>query len=224
MWQVSQATALTWSSRCRLSMPATPCGVSPWHFSQRTRPSTAGALIDIPAIRCSAVAWQSWQRIFSVPMCMSKSAGGSARIGSRSPCLVYEVAAAGEVARAARLPRRPPHLPRNGGQVERRVGQAAAARHLPVRAGRVVADQAVDVGRVGEIELRVHPAVADVAGGALLQVRTDRDAGVVDHHGQADVDPVLVPLQGGRAALPVPVGRPQHVLPDLRDGRSGSCG
>ncbi len=136
--------------------------------------------------------------------------------GLQIPMLGVRGPTACEVTGTAGLPGGPSDLLRDRGQVQRRVGEAAFARVFPVRAGRVMTDQAIDVGRVGEVEFRVHPAIADVAGGALLEVGADGDAGIVDHQRQTDIDPVLISLQRGGVSLPVPMGRLQHVLSHLR--------
>jgi len=144
--------------------------------------------------------------------------------GLQVPVLGVGGAAAVEVTGAASLPRRTPHLPRHGRQVHACRRQAGIERVFPVGAGGIVADEAVDVGRVAEIEVLALLAVADVAGGALLHVGRDGDAVVVHHQGEADVLAVLVAGQRGREALPAPVGGAQQILAHLRMAAQAGAG
>jgi hypothetical protein len=87
--------------------------------------------------------------------------------GLQIPVLGVRGPSAFEVTGTAGLPGGPPHLFRDRGEVQRRVGEPAFARILPVRSGGVMTHQAIDIGLVGEVEFRIHPTIANVAGGAL---------------------------------------------------------
>src|SRR6186997_2202355 len=84
-----------------------------------------------------------------------------------------------------RLPHRPGlrrELPRLVGRVSRTCGE------LPVLAGRVVTDKAVDVLGLAEIERRILPAISRMAAGAARLVRRQRDAEVVDRVDLVELD------------------------------------
>ena len=79
-----------------------------------------------------------------------------------------------------------------------------------------MADQAVDIRRVGEVVTGIDPSITNVTGRALLKVWADDDTGVVHHQRQADIDAMLVSLERRGITLPIPVGSVQQILPDLR--------
>ena len=110
---------------------------------------------------------------------------------------------------------RPRHLARAGRILGRLIDRVAGeAGVFAIAAGGVVAHQAVDVLLDREVVVRVLPAIADMAGGAVRIVRRDRDAEIVE-------DVLLAqPLLGVRVQeLPGPMLGALHLL-----GRFGVAG
>jgi hypothetical protein len=99
-------------------------------------------------------------------------------------------------------------------QVDARVRGTRRRRTFLVRAGLVMAGQAVDVLRVAKVEVLVLPADADVALRAPTLVGRHRLAEIVDEVLLA-VDPGLVAGDVGRDTVPLPVGGRHHVVTDL---------
>ena len=83
-------------------------------------------------------------------------------------------------------------------QVDLLGGKSGSGRRLFVGAGGVVADQAIHLRGVGQIETGILPAVADVATGAARFVRPDGNAEVVDGIDLPAVDAFSVNDLGGR--------------------------
>jgi hypothetical protein len=101
-------------------------------------------------------------------------------------------------------------------KVEGRIRQASFARIFLIGVRGVMANQAVNIRRVGKVIGRIHPSVPDVTGSALLEVGADGTAGAVDHQGQSNIDPMVIPLDLRRGFPPVPVGGFQQVIAYLR--------
>ena len=118
-------------------------------------------------------------------------------------------AAAGEVARATVLARRPGDALRHVGQIDALRRQPGVA--LQVGAGVVMTHQAVDLLAVAEVEIGVLPAVAGVAGGASRPVGLDADAEVVQAVLLADGHRLVVAGHLIGLALPGPVDGLHHL-------------
>ena len=88
-------------------------------------------------------------------------------------------AAAKEMAVAAGLPRTWTDITGNKGQIDLFGRHPGAGRCFFVGAGRVMANQAVDVGRVGEVETAIFPTVADMTAGTAWFVRRDGNTKIV---------------------------------------------
>jgi hypothetical protein len=128
------------------------------------------------------------------------------------------VAAGVRVAEQAALDRRHARVLadalRNGREVDTRIRRTRRRRGLLVGASLVVADEAIDILRILEVEGLVLPADADVALRAAALVRRHGLAEVVDQVGLA-VDLAVVTGDVGDDALPVPVASRRHVVADL---------
>jgi len=110
-----------------------------------------------------------------------------------------------EVASAAIGARRSSDALGNLQQVDPVGGQSAIG--LDVAAGTLMADQAVDVVRVAEVEGLVHPSVSGMAGGAGRPVALDADAEIVEEVLLTRRDRQGASVNVDGIALPLPVGR-----------------
>jgi len=107
-------------------------------------------------------------------------------------------AAAEEVAGAAVEAARRTDILRDLEQIHPFGRHAGPGRLLLVGAGGVVTDQAVDVGRVAEVESGIGPTVAGMTAGAARLVAGNRDAEVVDGVLLAAIDALAVDRLLGR--------------------------
>jgi hypothetical protein len=123
-------------------------------------------------------------------------------------------AAAAKMAAPAVVAGRQPHALRGGQQVDALGRQAALA--LPVNAALIMADQAVYVGGVFEVEVRILPAVTGVTGGAARPVALDADAEIVDRVLLADRHRFRPAFHRHGIGLPAPMRRVDNLVGGLR--------